>query len=262
MSSASDHSTFKNSSEDRESPKVSKVQICGEGGEYVIIGNNKYYRHELMSAFSDVSRSAPIIGRYPRRKITPAPIGLCGFGMTAFTLGIYTSQAMGIQIPDVVIGSACFFGGMTQFLCGFFEFFTGDTFGFTALSSYGAFWMSYGAIFVEGFGIAKAYEGTNEFNDAMGLMLVAWAIFTFMMVIPTLKSTVPGFLLFFFLFLTYAFLGAGALSGKIGVTRTGGVVAMITAITAWYNAYEAVANRSTSYFVPPSLPMPKFTKGE
>ncbi|KAG5421342.1 mug86 [Candida metapsilosis] len=260
MSSTSDHSTFKHSIE--ESTKVSKIQICGEGGEYVIIGNNKYYRHELMSLFSDVSQSASTTGRYPTRKITPAPIGLCGIGMTAFTSGIYTSQAMGIQIPNGVIGLACFFGGMTQFLSGFFEFFTGDTFGFTALSSYGAFWMSYGAIFVEGFGISKAYQDPEEFNNAMGIMLVAWAMFTFMMIFPTLKSTVPGFLLFFFLFLTYAFLGAGALSGKVGVTRAGGVIAMITAITAWYNAYEAVANRSTSYFVPPSLPMPKFTKGD
>jgi len=262
MSSTSDHSTFKNSSEDRESTKVSRVQICGDGGEFVIIGNNKYYRHELMSIFSDISNPAPTIGRYPTRNITPAPIGLCGFGMTAFTLGIYTSQAMGIQIPNVVIGSACFFGGMTQFLCGYFEFFTGDTFGFTALTSYGAFWISYGAIFIEGFGIEAAYAESDQFANALGLVMIAWAMFTFMMVIPTLKSTLPNFLLFFFLFLTYTFLGAGALSGKVGVTRAGGVIAMLTAITAWYNAYEAVANRSTSYFVPPSLPLPKLAKKE
>ena len=28
---------------------VTKVEISGDGGEFVILGNKKYYRHEIMS---------------------------------------------------------------------------------------------------------------------------------------------------------------------------------------------------------------------
>ena len=71
---------------------------------------------------------------------------------------------------------------------------TGNTFGMTALTSYGAFWLSYSAILVDSFGIAAAYEASEEtasqLPNAIGFFLLAWGIFTFMLWLNTLKSTV------------------------------------------------------------------------
>lgn len=53
----------------------------------------------------------------------------------------------------------------------------GNTFAATALTSYGAFWLSYAAINVEAFGIIDAYSDETEFNNAMGLFLLGWTIY-------------------------------------------------------------------------------------
>ena len=151
---------------------------------------------------------------------------------------------------------ACFYGGLVQFLAGLFEFVTGNTFGFTALTSYGAFWLSYGAIFIERFGIAAAYKDTDQFNNAVAFFLLAWALFTFLLVLNTMKSTWAFFSLFFFLFLTFLLLAGGEFSGRVGVTRAGGVIGTITAFIAWYNAFAGTATRLNSYLVPHPIPMP------
>ena len=47
----------------------------------------------------------------------------------------------------------------------------GNTFGATALSSYGGFWLSFAIVLTPGgFGIADAYKG-NEFDQAFGFFL-------------------------------------------------------------------------------------------
>lgn len=50
----------------------------------------------------------------------------------------------------------------------------GNTFGATALSSYGGFWLSFAIVLTPGgFEIAKEYEGTtSNFDDALGIYLM------------------------------------------------------------------------------------------
>ena len=50
----------------------------------------------------------------------------------------------------------------------------GNTFGATALSSYGGFWISLGIVFTPGgFGIATAYGGTGAaFYNALGFLIM------------------------------------------------------------------------------------------
>ena len=118
----------------------------------------------------------------------------------------------------------------SSIFAGCFEFVTGNTFGMTALTSYGAFWLSYSAILVDSFGIAAAYEASEEtasqLPNAIGFFLLAWGIFTFMLWLNTLKSTVTFSSLFFLLFVTFLLLAGGEFSGKVGVTRAGGVLVL------------------------------------
>ena len=50
-----------------------------------------------------------------------------------------------------------------------------------ALSSFGAFWMSYGTIFIPGSGVIAAYGTSTELSNALGLYLITWFMFTTML---------------------------------------------------------------------------------
>ncbi|KHC79408.1 hypothetical protein MGS_02539 [Candida albicans P78042] len=258
MTSSSSQKSVGSSIIDANQGPIKKVEIAGEGGEFVIINRHKYYRHDLMAAFGGTLN--PGASPWPKININPAPLGLCGFAMTTFVLSLYNAQAMGIKVPNVVVSLACFYGGAAQFFAGCFEFVTGNTFGMTALTSYGAFWLSYSAILVDSFGIVAAYEASEEtasqLPNAIGFFLLAWGIFTFMLWLNTLKSTVTFSSLFFLLFVTFLLLAGGEFSGKVGVTRAGGVFGVITAIVAWWNALAGTATPTNSYFQPVSIPLP------
>ena len=52
-------------------------------------------------------------------------------------------QARGVHVPNAVVGMALGVGGLVQLLAGMWEFACGNTFGATAFSSYGGFWISF-----------------------------------------------------------------------------------------------------------------------
>src|SRR4029450_12510423 len=75
----------------------------------------------------------------------PGPLGLAGFAMTTFVLSMFNAGLVGKAGEPVVLGLALAYGGGAQLLAGMWEFRKGNTFGATAFSSYGAFWISYRA---------------------------------------------------------------------------------------------------------------------
>lgn len=232
---------------------IGKIHTTGDNEEYVILGNKKYLRHELMQAFGGTLN--PGLSPPPSHNFAnPGPLGLCAFALTTFVLSMYNAQAMGVTTPNVVVGLTAFYGGAVQLFAGLWEIMVGNTFGGTALSSYGGFWLSYMAINIESFGIVAAYgDDTEQFHNAVAFFLLGWAIFTFMLTLCTMKSTVAFCALFSCLTLTFILLAAGDFSGKVGVTRAGGVVGVITAFLGFYNAFAGVANSQNSYFVPKPL---------
>lgn len=257
-SSESAHS-YKNepaeSSPSIEEP-VAHLQEAGDGKEFLIIGGKKYYKHELMTAFGGTLNpglAPPPVNLFAN----PAPLGLSAFALTTFVLSMYNAQGMGITTPNVVVGLACFYGGAVQFFAGCWEMLVGNTFGATALTSYGAFWLSYAAINIKSFGIAAAYEEEEAamFTNAVGFFLIGWALFTFMLTLATMKSTVAFCALFAFLTITFILLGAGDLTQTVGATRAGGVTGVITAFLGFYNAFAGTANKQNSYFTAYPIPL-------
>jgi succinate-acetate transporter protein len=128
----------------------------------------------------------------------------------------------------------------------------GNTFGATALSSYGGFWISFAIVLTPGgFDIVAAYEtdtaGKNDFTNAFGFFLIGWFIFTSILLICTLRSTVAFFLLFFFLDMAFLLLGIGYLQAtdgapKVSVIKAGGYFGLFAAFMAWYNALAGIAD--------------------
>jgi len=145
----------------------------------------------------------------------------------------------------------------------------GNTFGATALSSYGGFWLSFAIILTPGgFAIVSTLEETSKapFLNSFGLFLMGWFIFTFILLICTLRSTVAFFLLFFTLDLAFLLLGIGYLQNN-GVKpqenciKAGGYFGLFAAFLAWYNALAGIADNSNSFFVIPVAHFPWSDKG-
>lgn len=120
----------------------------------------------------------PGLYKPPGRKFgNPAPLGLAGFALTTFLLSLVNLGTCGITSPSLVLAPAFAYGGLIQLLAGMWEFAQNNTFGATALSSYGGFWISLGIILTPGgFEIAESYGGENYmFYQAFGLYLIVSA---------------------------------------------------------------------------------------
>ena len=246
-----------------ESYQPSKIVICGDGNELIRLGGKTFYRHELMTAFGGTlnpDRYAP----YPVHQFGNATsLGLAAFGLTTLILGLFYSGAMGIVVPNVVVGSSMFYGGGIMFLSGAWELVIGNAFAGTVLTSYASFWLSFGSMYIEAFGIAAAYaDETEQLANATGFFLIGWLIFTFMMTLATLKSTLMFFALFIVLDVLFAVLAAANFTGSAGATKAGGIFAIIAAILGWYNAFAGVANKHNSYIIAAPISMPVFGKSQ
>jgi uncharacterized protein len=170
----------------------------------------------------------------------PGPLGLCAFALTTFVLSSINAGLFPTVVPNIVVGLALFYGGLAQILAGMWEFRTGNTFGATAFTSYGAFWMSFAAIFIPGTGILDALVKANAVGPAVGLYLLGWTIFTGLMFFGTLRINMALVVVFALLFLTFLSLTIGALAGAAGLSQLGGYLGILTALGAWYAALAGI----------------------
>ncbi len=168
----------------------------------------------------------------------PGPLGLAGFALTTFFLSSVNAQWLtGKGDIFVVIGLAVFYGGIAQFAAGMWEFRSGNTFGATAFTSYGAFWLSFAALLLPGFG--AAIGGAS--NSAIGFYLLGWTIFTGIMMLGSFRTNGATALVFILLFVTFLLLAIGWLNGhNTNIIQIGGYTGVATAIVAWYTALAGV----------------------
>ncbi|KAH9868768.1 hypothetical protein J1614_007842 [Plenodomus biglobosus] len=202
----------------------------------------------------------------------PAPLGLSAFALTTFVLSLINVKTRSIGAPNIVVALAYGYGGLVQLCAGMWEMAVGNTFGATALSSYGGFWLSFAIILTPGFEIESALiaagvDGSHAvFLNSFGLFLMGWFIFTFLLLICTLRSTVAFFSLFFTLDLAFLMLGIGYLQNdgmepQSGCIVAGGAFGLMAAFLAWYNALAGIADSSNSFFVIPVAHFPWSDKG-
>ena len=181
----------------------------------------------------------------------PAPLGLAGFALTTFVLSFFNAGILDKKGEPIVLGLALAYGGVAQLLAGMWEFRKGNTFGATAFSSYGAFWLSYWA-FVAFF--AKDVPATT-LGKAVGLYLIGWGIFTAYMWIASFRTTAAVMLVFLLLTVTFFLLGIGNTSGTASIVKLGGWVGILTAVAAWYASFAAVANFTFGREMVPVYPL-------
>jgi succinate-acetate transporter protein len=170
--------------------------------------------------------------------------------MTTFVLSFLNSGIIKEDAgTDVVLGLALFYGGLAQLLAGMWEFKRGNTFGATAFSSFGAFWLSFWAI--------NHFAGKGDAHKTLGLYLFAWFIFTGYMTVAALRTNGAVLAVFAALTLTFLFLAIGAWqngSPPDSMTKVGGYLGIITAVLAWYASFAAVVNETHEKQLLPTWP--------
>jgi succinate-acetate transporter protein len=203
---------------------------------------------EAVRGTSDPTRAAPPPADVAATSIAdPAPLGLAGFALTTFVLSMFNAGLVGKAGEPVVLGLALAYGGGAQFLAGMWEFRKGNTFGATAFSSYGAFWISFWAF------VAFFSDGVPA--TAVGLYLIAWGIFTFYMWIASFRTTAAVNIVFLLLWITFVLLGIGDAAGNSGISKLGGWVGLATAVAAWYASFAGVTNFTFGRDIVPVRPL-------
>ena len=177
----------------------------------------------------------------------PAPLGLAAFALTTFLLSLVNAGVLPKDTEPVMLGVALAFGGIAQLLAGMWEFRKGNVFGATVFSAYGAFWLSFWAYLTFYAGtIPTAHHGV-----AAGWYLLAWAIFTVLMLVAALRTTAVLATLFAVVAVTFVLLALGAFGAGGAFTTLGGLTGLLAAALAWYLCLAATA---ASTFGRPILP--------
>jgi uncharacterized protein len=178
----------------------------------------------------------------------PAPLGLIGFGLTTVLLSSINAGLLPVAGEPVVIPLAMAFGGTAQIIAGIMEFRTGNVFGATAFTSYGAFWWWFALLILLGNNKLLDLSGATP---AIGLCLLLWGVFTFGLWISTFRLSRLLFLIFLTLWIAFFLLGGGAVLGNPILHMLGGWAGLICGALAMYGSFALVANATYGREVAP-----------
>ena len=165
----------------------------------------------------------------------PAPLGLCAFGMTTVLLNLHNAGFF--EMNSMILAMGIFYGGLAQVIAGVIEAKKNNTFGLTAFTSYGFFWLSLvGLIVIPKFGWAPKPSET-----AMAAYLAIWGLFTLCLFFGTLRLNRA--LQFVFATLTILFiLLAAEHAGYESVGKITGYEGIICGLSAIYAGIANVLN--------------------
>ncbi len=213
------------------------------------------------------------------KSANPAPLGLLGFGMTTI-LAMFVHNFRLRPIDGMILGMGIFYGGMAQIIAGILEYKRGNTFGTTAFTSYGLFWLSFvtlnwlGMPNVASWGIwpfsayAPYMPGYSTpwlvSQEASMAYFFMWGLFTFVMFFGTLKANraiqfvfMSLAVLFFLLAIKSAILSYTSLTttNLEPFTRIIGMEGVICGASAVYLALAEVLNEAHGKTVLPTYPV-------
>jgi hypothetical protein len=114
----------------------------------------------------------------------PGPLGLAAFGLTTWLLNLHNTEAIGAGALPIIFGMGIFFGGIVQLIAGVLEWIKGNSFGFVAFTSYGAFWLAFVSMFL----FPKAGMSEPFDHGSVCAFLFIWGVFTTGMELAALKK--------------------------------------------------------------------------
>jgi len=166
----------------------------------------------------------------------PAPLGLLGFGMTTILLNLHNAGFF--PLDSMIMGMGIFVGGIAQVVAGIQEWKKNNTFGATAFTAYGFFWITLVASWIlPAMGLAQkssAYE--------MGFFLGLWGLFTAGMFVGTLRLNKALQVVFGTLTVLFFLLSLRDFTGSEAVGRAAGWVGLFCGFSALYTSLAQILN--------------------
>ena len=166
----------------------------------------------------------------------PAPLGLCAFGTTTVLLNIHNAGFF--EMNSMILAMGIFYGGIAQVIAGIIEAKKNNTFGLTAFTSYGLFWMSFVALIV----IPKLGWMTAPSEGSMVAYLIVWGVFTLLLFFGTLRLSRALQFVFATLTVLFFLLALGDYSGNVTIKHVAGYEGIICGASAIYTGVAGLLN--------------------
>ncbi len=166
----------------------------------------------------------------------PAPLGLSAFGLTTVLLNLATSGLY--PLDSMILAMGIFYGGLAQVLAGIMEWRKGNTFGTTAFTSYGFFWLSFAGILI----LPKLGLGAAPTASALAAYLFLWGCFTTALFVATLRLTRALQAVFLTLAVLFFLLAIGDATGSAFVKTVAGLEGIACGLIAVYAGLAQVLN--------------------
>ncbi|NTW32185.1 MAG: acetate uptake transporter [Bacteroidetes bacterium] len=166
----------------------------------------------------------------------PAPLGLLGFALTTILLNIH--NAGGFALGSTILAMGITIGGISQVIAGILEWKKNNTFGTTAFTAYGFFWLSLVLILI----LPKMGYATAPDKNEMAAYLALWGLFTLFMFIGTLRLNVALQLVFGTLVILFFLLAIGDFTENTNLKIIAGYEGIVCGLFAFYAAMAQVLN--------------------
>ena len=179
----------------------------------------------------------------------PAPLGLLGFGMTTVLLNLKNAGIL--EMSAMILAMGVFYGGIAQVIAGIMEWKKANTFGTTAFTSYGLFWLTLvGLIVFPGMG-----WGTAPSKNSMAAYLFMWGLFTAVTFFGTLKSNRALQFVFASLTVLFFLLAAGDAMDSAAISKLAGYEGIVCGFSAIYTGLAQMLNEAHGKTVLPLCPV-------
>jgi len=164
----------------------------------------------------------------------PAPLGLAAFGMTTVLLNLHNAGFF--PLDAMILAMGIFYGGVAQVIVGIMEWKKGNTFGTTAFTSYGLFWLTLAALkMMPVMGLAAASG-----NSAMAAYLIMWGLFTGVLFVGTLRLNLALQVVFSTLTVLFFLLALGDITGSELIKKIAGIEGILCGGAAIYAGLSQV----------------------
>ncbi len=188
------------------------------------------------------------------KSANPAPLGLMGFGMTTVLLNM--ANAGWFPVDTLILSMGIFYGGIAQIIAGIMEWKKGNTFGTTAFTSYGLFWLTLVFLLL----MPKYGWWTASSNSSLIAYFFMWGLFTFYMFIGTLRLNRALQVVFGTLTILFWLLALRDYTGSTAIATITGSEGIFCGFTAIYAAAAQMLNEVYGRVVLPLGPVGKTAK--
>lgn len=185
---------------------------------------------------TNINQSGVVTATIKDVTANPAPLGLLGFGMTTVLLNIHNAGFF--PLDSMILAMGIFYGGLAQVIAGIMEWKKNNTFGTTAFTSYGLFWMTLVGLKV----MPELKMGVAANSTAMAAYLFMWGLFTLVMFIGTLRINKALQVVFGTLTILFMLLALGNFTGSSSILTFAGYEGIFCGFSAIYAALAQVLN--------------------